>query len=235
MSCRRASGPRRVAWATGAAYVTRSLSMSRTSPNRTASESSAAAGDASRAPRRCPRRRPTRSPGRRAARRRAPRASPSRRASPSAFAARPAARAGREQRAPQDGRGRPPGRRQAHVPRRHRQAVGLAHRRAGDDLGGQREVERHPPDDPHLLGVLLAEVGALRADERRTGSRRRSRRRRSGPGRAAPSSGAAIAPDRHARVEARRIDLVDGRREDDVHAGRARRSRGRAPRCAGTA
>ena len=31
---------------------------------------------------------------------------------------------------------------------------------------GQREVARHAPDDHHLLGVLLAELGVLRAHQR---------------------------------------------------------------------
>ena len=55
--------------------------------------------------------------------------------------------------------------REVDVARRQREAVGLADGRAGDDLGRDRQVERHPADDHDLLGVLLAEVGVLGADE----------------------------------------------------------------------
>ena len=73
---------------------------------------------------------------------------------------------------------------------------------------GIARSQRHPADDHHLLGVLLAEVRRARRRRGRTGSRRRSRRRRSG--RAAPRPRAAGRPPRRRRrVEARRIDLVD--------------------------
>ena len=55
--------------------------------------------------------------------------------------------------------------REVDVPRRQREAVGLADGRVGDDLGRDREVARHLPDDEELLRVLLAEVRPLRADE----------------------------------------------------------------------
>ena len=42
-----------------------------------------------------------------------------------------------------------------------RQPVGLAHGGAGDDLGGQGQVQGHAADDHDLLSVLLAEVGML--------------------------------------------------------------------------
>ena len=45
------------------------------------------------------------------------------------------------------------------VAARHGQAVGLADRRAADDLDRERQVGRHAPDHRELLPVLLAEVG----------------------------------------------------------------------------
>ncbi len=80
-----------------------------------------------------------------------------------------------------------------------------------------RQVARHLADDHDLLGVLLAEVGALGADEveqdrddgrdaievtRPRGALERPRDR----------------PDRDDRVEARRVDLLDRRGEDEVDA-----------------
>ena len=37
----------------------------------------------------------------------------------------------------------------------------FAHDVAGHDLGGHVEILHHPPDDPQLLGILAAEVGAI--------------------------------------------------------------------------
>ena len=55
--------------------------------------------------------------------------------------------------------------REVDVARRQREPVGLTDRRTGDDLGRDRQVARHLADDHHLLGVLLAEVGVLGADQ----------------------------------------------------------------------
>ena len=118
----------------------------------------------------------------------------------------------------EDGRRRPLRRREVDVPRRDREAVRLADRRAGDDLGREREIERHPADDHDLLGVLLAEVGPLGADERRTGSPRRSRRRRSDPAGRRPRAARRSRPTVDDRVEARDVDLLDRRRADEVDA-----------------
>ena len=85
---------------------------------------------------------------------------------------------------------------QPHVARAHGQAVGLAHDRAGHDLRADAQVAGHAPDDQQLLGVLLAEVGAFGAGQRRAGSRRPSSRPRSGP--AAPRPPAARSAPRPA-------------------------------------
>ena len=107
--------------------------------------------------------------------------------------------------------------REVDVARRQGEPVGLPDGRTGDDLGRDREVERHAPDDHDLLGVLLAEVRVLGADQveqdrddgrdpiemsRPGGSFQRPRHR----------------PDRDDRVEAGRVDLGRVRGEDDVHA-----------------
>ena len=54
---------------------------------------------------------------------------------------------------------------QVDVARRERQAVRLADGRAGEDLRRKGQVAGHLADDHDLLGVLLAEVRALRADQ----------------------------------------------------------------------
>ena len=51
------------------------------------------------------------------------------------------------------------------IARRKGEAVCLAHRRAGDDVGWQCQVDRHAPDDHDLLGVLLPEVRPIGAHE----------------------------------------------------------------------
>ena len=80
-----------------------------------------------------------------------------------------------------------------------------------------REVAGHLADDHDLLGVLLPEVGALRADQREQDrDDRRDAVEMAGPRRALERAG--DRPDRDGRVEARRIDLVDARREDEVDA-----------------
>ena len=95
---------------------------------------------------------------------------------------------------------------QVDVARRERQAVGLADGRAGDDLGRDREVAGHPADDHHLLGVLLAEVRVLGADEvEQDRDDGRDAIEVAGSGRALERLGDRA--DRHDRVEARRVDL----------------------------
>ena len=54
---------------------------------------------------------------------------------------------------------------QIFIARTHSQPIRLAHRRAGDDVGGQCQVDRHAPDDHDLLGVLLPEVRPIGAHE----------------------------------------------------------------------
>jgi len=103
------------------------------------------------------------------------------------------------------------------VPRRQCQPVRLADRRAGDDLGRDGEVARHLADDHDLLGVLLPEVGPLGADQvEEDRDDRGDAVEVSGPCGAfeRPGDGS----DRHGRVEAGRIDLVDLRREDEIDA-----------------
>ena len=82
---------------------------------------------------------------------------------------------------------------------------------------GQRQVAGHAPDDHDLLGILLAEVGALGADEREEDGHHRG-----DPVEVPRSSGAlercGHGADADERVEARRIDLLDVRQPDDVHA-----------------
>ena len=53
------------------------------------------------------------------------------------------------------------GRGEVDVAAAHRQPVGLAHRGHRDDVDREVEVAHHPPDEQQLLGVLLAEVGAV--------------------------------------------------------------------------
>ena len=60
---------------------------------------------------------------------------------------------------------RPFGRVQVDVARGHREAIGFANRRARDDLCADGQVAGHLADDHDLLGVLLAEVGPLGADQ----------------------------------------------------------------------
>ena len=106
------------------------------------------------------------------------------------------------------------GRRQVDVARAHCEPVGFAHGGAGDH-GRQGEVGRHPGDDPKLLGILHPEVGAVRpdqAEEDRDDGRdavevARARR---------PFERPAEQGDAYPRVEARRIDVRDGRSPDEV-------------------
>ncbi len=123
--------------------------------------------------------------------------------------------------------------RQVDVARRQGEAVGLADRRAGDDLRRDRQVARHLADDHHLLGVLLAEVGVVRPDQvEQDGDDRRDAIEMAGPRGALERPGDRT--DRDDGVEAGRIDLRRVGGEDDVDALGLGRSPGRAPRCAGT-
>src|SRR5205085_9753161 len=53
------------------------------------------------------------------------------------------------------------GRAEVDVAAAHGQAVRLAHDGADDDLDREIQVAHHAADHDHLLGVFLAEVGAL--------------------------------------------------------------------------
>ena len=184
------------------------------------------------APRACRGRRPRRSRARRGAPRRA-RAAIARRTaaasrSPPRTHATPASSARRITGRGRATRGREPG-----VARGQRQPVRLADGVERDDLGRQREVQRHPPDDPDLLVVLEPEVGALGADQREQDrDDRRDAVEVPGPRGALERPGDRA--DRDGGVEAR---AGRPRRPAARTRGRRpppRRSRGRAPRCAGT-
>ncbi len=108
-------------------------------------------------------------------------------------------------------------RREVDVARRERQAIGFAHGRAGDDLRRQRQVARHLADDHDLLGVLLAEVGVLGADEREEDGDH-GRHAIEVPGTRGALQRTGHRPDPDERVEARRVDLLDRRRPDQVDA-----------------
>ena len=209
-----------------------SLSMRRVVPNRTASDSSA--GPSTRSSSVEGRRRPPprRTRGRPAARRRAsarmtsrsasadrsPASQRSRAATSARWRTGAAARSAGERWTFRDERARPSGSR----------TVGQA-----IDLGGDGEVAGHLADDHDLLGVLLAEVGVLRPDqvEQDRDDRRhaiemaRSRR---------AFERTRDRADRDDGVEARRIDLRPVRGRTRGRPPRPRRSRGRAPRRAGT-
>ena len=123
----------------------------------------------------------------------------------------------RQERPAQHGSGRALRLGQVHVARRQREAVGLADGRVGDDLGPDREVARHLADHEELLRVLLAEVRAIGADEvEQDRDDRRDALEMARPGRALERL--ADRADADDRVEARRVDLVDRRREHDVGA-----------------
>ena len=118
---------------------------------------------------------------------------------------------------PKDGRRRAFGGGEVDVARRHGQAVGLADRRAGDDRRGDRQVARHLADDHDLLGVLLAEVRMLGADQSEQDRHDRGDAIEvTGPGRALERL--RDGPDRDGRIEAGRVDLLDAGCEDQVHA-----------------
>ena len=213
------------------AYSSGSLSMSRVVPKRTASERSAGPSTRVELAQRRRRRRPRRTRRPRAAR------------VASTVAHRAAERIGRPL------AGRPPRRGRPAAPDG---ATGAAARCSGvrwtlrDESArpsgsrtvGQamtfvpmRQVARHLADDHHLLGVLLAEVRALRADQaEQDRDHGRDAVEVAGPRRALERPG--HRPDGHGRVEAGRIDLLDRRRPDEVDALVLGRSRGRAPRCA---
>ena len=111
--------------------------------------------------------------------------------------------------------GRPLPRCQVHVARRQRQPVGFAHGGTGDDPRGQRQVGGHARDDHDLLGILLAEVGVLRTDQReQRGHDGGHSVEVAGPGRALQGLGDST--DADGGVEARRVDLFDSGDPDDV-------------------
>ena len=122
-----------------------------------------------------------------------------------------------QERLPEHRRGRPLLGREVDVPRGHREPVRLADGRVCDDLGRQREVARHLANDQQLLGVLLPEVRPLGADERE-----QDRHDRGDTVEVARPGGTFEGPghvaDMDGRVEARRVDLLDRRREDEVDA-----------------
>ncbi|SKU56852.1 Uncharacterised protein [Mycobacteroides abscessus subsp. abscessus] len=51
---------------------------------------------------------------------------------------------------------------QVHIPRRHRQPVGLTNDRHGNDARRDIEIGDHLPDEHQLLVILLTEVRAVR-------------------------------------------------------------------------
>ena len=98
---------------------------------------------------------------------------------------------------------------------------------------GQREVERHPADDHDLLGVLLAEVGVLGADEpEQDRDDRRHAVEVPGPRGALERPGDRTRRGPSCRSRGRRPPRPAAPRRG--RRPRPRRSRGRAPRSAGT-
>ena len=79
-------------------------------------------------------------------------------------------------------------------------------------------------DDGHLLGVLLAEVGAIRADDGEELEADGRHCRGSGPGRDAALEALRQLLDLDPGLEALRVHLLGGRGEDEVDAGLHRRA-----------
>jgi hypothetical protein len=101
------------------------------------------------------------------------------------------------------------------VARRHREPVGLAHRRHAHDLERHGEVAHHALDDLELLVVLFAEVGAVgHRHQQELTHHRGDPLEMAGPQRTAQSVG--DARDGHSRELLTGIHLVLGRREDDA-------------------
>ena len=107
--------------------------------------------------------------------------------------------------------------REVGVARGEGEPVGVAHRRHDADLDRHGQVAHHPPDDRHLLGVLLAEVGAARADE--------VEQLQADGCDAAEVAGPVLALEQRAEpldvdpgLEARRVDLLGRGDEEHVHA-----------------
>ena len=146
------------------AFSRASLSMSRALPKRTAAESNAGPSTRSSSRSVSPSAQETYSTSASGSAARTSRIT-WRSASAGALAGRPAVARG-QQRAVDDRRRSAFLGREVDVARRERQAVRLPYGRAGDDLGRQRQVAGHLPDDHDLLRVLLAEVGVLGADQR---------------------------------------------------------------------
>ena len=123
------------------------------------------------------------------------------------------------------------------VARAHRQAVGLADDRQHLDPHREVEVGDHAADHRRLLGVLLAEVGDVGADDvEELGDDRGDAAEVPG---AAPR-GVAVehlgerAGDLDRGGEALRVDLLDGRRVDEVDAGLGGQLEVALPRRAGS-
>ena len=109
--------------------------------------------------------------------------------------------------------------RQAHVSRRQRQAVAVAHGGHHAQLQRQVEIANHAADHRHLLRVLLAEVHRVWPDD--VEQLEADRRHAAEVPRAAGAlqhvaQGVHFDP----RVETGRVDLADRRCEEDVHARR---------------
>src|SRR2546422_9321235 len=93
--------------------------------------------------------------------------------------------------------------------------IGLADDRAPDDLRPDGKVASHLADDEQLLGILLAEVGALGSDEvEENGDNGRHAFEMAGP--SGTLERVSERSDGDGRVEPGRIHLVDQRRKDDV-------------------
>ncbi len=108
-------------------------------------------------------------------------------------------------------------RREVDVARAEREAVGVANRRHHAYLELERQVVRHALDDGHLLGVLLAEVGAVGADDREElEADGRHRPEVARPGRSLHALRHVL--DLDPRLEPLRIHLLGGGGEDEVGA-----------------
>ena len=132
---------------------------------------------------------------------------------------------GDEEGAEEGGRGRPLGRGQVGVARRHREAVALADGRGDADLHREAEVRDEAHHDGALLGVLLAEDGDVGEDEAEEAGDDGGDAVEV-PGAARPLHPLRDAGDVDRRGEAGRVDHVDRRGEEEVDA----RPRGASPR-----
>ncbi len=102
-----------------------------------------------------------------------------------------------------------------------RQAVGLPGRLHAQDLHGEVQIAHHAADQRQLLGVLLPEQRDVGAGEvQQLGDDGEHAVEVTGPGRAFQALAHRARGDPDLRF-ATGVDLVDGRREDHVGAGRA--------------